>query len=218
MTTKKDLIIAVLATFCLTLTLFGIIPTRSAGTYDPWVDTNEDGKIDGKDIAAAAKAFGTLGDPTKNVNVTNFPSEPQWNTQVKNNNGLHYNMSWNNYGGATLISGEERLFYCGGYSRVCIFVNVLNITHYNDLDFTYLNLLSVAWHFGQTSDSIGSFSYVRESFAVQGVPQHWSHSWSVGSSPLEVRGPYVEPHVFIENSTVQSGWALIDFAVYLRNE
>jgi len=83
MVTKKDLIVVVLATFCLTLTLFGIIPTRSAGTYDPWVDTNEDGKIDGKDIAAAAKAFGTLGDPTKNVNVTNWPADAQGNFKEK---------------------------------------------------------------------------------------------------------------------------------------
>jgi hypothetical protein len=73
---RKDLIIAILATFCLTTTLFLIIPTRSQtiGNYDPWLDTNADGKIDGKDLGAAAYAFGSGGDPTKDVNVTNWPS------------------------------------------------------------------------------------------------------------------------------------------------
>ena len=72
MVTKKDLIIAVLATFCLTATLFMIIPTRSQ-EYDPWLDTNDDGIIDIEEIYKAALAYGTMGDPTKNVNVTNWP-------------------------------------------------------------------------------------------------------------------------------------------------
>jgi len=110
MTTKKDLIVVMLATFCLTLTLFGIIPTRSAGTYDPWIDTNEDGRIDGKDIGAAAKAFGTLGDPTKNVNVTNWPSLwPSGNVNVTN---------WPEDRPLTVKKGIEKItiidFYGGG--------------------------------------------------------------------------------------------------------
>jgi len=47
MVTKKDLIIAIVGTFCLTSTLFTMmIPTRSQtsnGTYDPWYDLNDDG-------------------------------------------------------------------------------------------------------------------------------------------------------------------------------
>jgi hypothetical protein len=77
MTTKKDLVIVILATFCLTLTLFTILPTHSSSStatleYDPWLDVNDDGKMDGKDIALTALVFGTAGDPTKNVNVTNW--------------------------------------------------------------------------------------------------------------------------------------------------
>lgn len=73
---KRDLIVAVLSSFCLASTLFMIMPTISSpviGEYDPWLDINDDGKIDIKDIAASARAFGTLGDPTKNVTVTNWP-------------------------------------------------------------------------------------------------------------------------------------------------
>ncbi len=43
------------------------------GYYDPWLDYNDDGDIDMKDVAATAKAFGSFGDPTKNVNVINGP-------------------------------------------------------------------------------------------------------------------------------------------------
>ena len=65
MTVKRDLIIAVLAIFCLTATLFMILPIQSSpgNGYDPWLDTNDDGKIDILDIAATAKAYGTTGTP-----------------------------------------------------------------------------------------------------------------------------------------------------------
>jgi len=75
--TKKDLIIAILLTFCLTATLFMILPTESspAGEYDPWLDYNDDGVINIQDLFAMGKAFGTSGDPTKNVNVTNWETD-----------------------------------------------------------------------------------------------------------------------------------------------
>lgn len=74
---RKDLILAVICTFCLTVTLFTIIPIRSQTTpeYDPWKDINDDGYIGIDDIVSVAESFGALGDPTKNVNVTNWPDE-----------------------------------------------------------------------------------------------------------------------------------------------
>jgi len=64
-TVKRDLIIAVLAIFCLTATLFMILPIQSSpgNGYDPWLDNNDDGKINILDIAATAKAYGTTGTP-----------------------------------------------------------------------------------------------------------------------------------------------------------
>jgi hypothetical protein len=67
---KRNVIIAVLATFCLTATLFMV--SSSLG-YDPWADINEDGQIEMKDIAYSARLYGSSGDPTKNVTVTNWP-------------------------------------------------------------------------------------------------------------------------------------------------
>jgi len=97
--TKKDLVIAVLSTFCLTATLFIIIPTRSSpaiGEYDPWIDYDENRKIDWKDLLGLARTYGSLGNPTKNVNVTNWPSqqvEPLWKIEIYDNAGHHYNIS-----------------------------------------------------------------------------------------------------------------------------
>ena len=77
---KKHVLVAVLATFCMTFVLFGISPTRSANNpYDPWLDTNGDGRIDMRDIGAECTSFGETGDPSKNVNVTNFPLDEQGN-------------------------------------------------------------------------------------------------------------------------------------------
>jgi hypothetical protein len=72
---RKVVLIAILATFCLTATLFIVLPTRSSPSvveYDPWADINDDGTINMYDIAYTAQRYGTSGDPTKNVNVTNW--------------------------------------------------------------------------------------------------------------------------------------------------
>lgn len=85
MITKKDLIIAVLATFCLTATLFMIVPTTSSPDvreYDPWCDFDDDGDIDIRDVANVAVKFGAYGEPTKNVNVTNFPLDEKGDLRV----------------------------------------------------------------------------------------------------------------------------------------
>jgi hypothetical protein len=74
---KKDIVIAILATFCLTSALFMIIPSKSSpsvGEYDPWIDINGDGIIDGGDLGILGGSWYTSGDPTKNVNVTNWPT------------------------------------------------------------------------------------------------------------------------------------------------
>jgi len=63
MTAKKDLIIAVLATFCLTATLFVVIPIGGLPVYDPWKDLNDDGVIDGQDFQMVKGSIPSLGEP-----------------------------------------------------------------------------------------------------------------------------------------------------------
>jgi hypothetical protein len=64
---KKDLIIAILGTFCLTSALFMVLPTRSSTTngpkYDPWLDFDDDGYIGLSDLVSLAKVYGTTGTP-----------------------------------------------------------------------------------------------------------------------------------------------------------
>jgi hypothetical protein len=80
MVSKKELVIAVLATFCLTVTIFMIMPIKSANNaYDPLLDYNHDGKIGLSDLVALATSYGTAGDPTITVEVTNTGTNwPVW--------------------------------------------------------------------------------------------------------------------------------------------
>lgn len=119
---KKDLIIAILATFCLTATVFLIIPASSQtlGQYDPLYDVNHDGKINILDIAYLAKAFGTAGDPTVPVTVTNWPSQLLSN-YVYDSGPLTLEPYPNN------DSWTYRDLPIAGYRQVSVFVSFDNI-------------------------------------------------------------------------------------------
>lgn len=64
--TRKDLIISVLIALCLTVVVFPYVTksqTAEIGEYDPWIDYNDDGKIDHKDLLQLAAVYGTSGTP-----------------------------------------------------------------------------------------------------------------------------------------------------------
>jgi hypothetical protein len=73
---RKEVMI-VLITFCLTATLFSIIPVGSLGVreYNPWYDINDDGKIDLKDYYGVGLKYATTGDSTKNVTIAGRASK-----------------------------------------------------------------------------------------------------------------------------------------------
>ncbi len=79
---KKQFAVAILFATVLLTVSFIPISSQQIGTYDPWADINGDGKIDIWDLAYSAKAYGTTGDPTKNVTVTNFPLDKEGNLKV----------------------------------------------------------------------------------------------------------------------------------------
>jgi len=69
---KKDLMVAILATFCLTAILLTAIPIRSAptpGEYDPWIDTNDDGILNYEDLFNLASRYGTFGAPINKTDL-----------------------------------------------------------------------------------------------------------------------------------------------------
>jgi hypothetical protein len=93
---RKDVIFAILTTFCLCALMFSVIPIKSAGLpYDPWTDINEDGTINMKDIGNVAAQFGTTGDPTKNVTVTNWPrNKLAYNASLSLENSIDFYSDW----------------------------------------------------------------------------------------------------------------------------
>jgi hypothetical protein len=61
---RRNTIIAIMITFCFTVSMLMIIPIRSANQpYDPWLDYNSDGKIGLSDLVLLANSYGTTGDP-----------------------------------------------------------------------------------------------------------------------------------------------------------
>jgi hypothetical protein len=67
---RKEVLIVIVA-FCLTATLFSIIPVGSQGVreYDPWYDINDDGKIDLKDYYGVGLKYGTEGTPINKTDL-----------------------------------------------------------------------------------------------------------------------------------------------------
>jgi hypothetical protein len=117
MTSKRDLTIAVLITFCLTATLFTIVPTKSGegSSYDSWKDLNDDGVIDSTDLGMLGTSWATTGAPTKNVIMNH--NAYQWSTFIENlaPNAFYYFYN-------TTIGFAEMTFYV--YTTQHITVNV----------------------------------------------------------------------------------------------
>jgi hypothetical protein len=72
-------VIAVLTVACLMTVLLTVAPIRSgipgSGEYDPWLDWNDDGDIDIKDVSRVAKAFGTNG---QNISKAGIEYDSGW--------------------------------------------------------------------------------------------------------------------------------------------
>jgi hypothetical protein len=223
MATRKDLIIAVLATFCLTTTLFMIIPTRSSpttsqlGVYDPWVDIDGDGQITIYDVVGVTKSYGATGDPTKNVNVTNFPQE--YEVQVLRN----YNFSWDGYG--MYFGWTVGAISVGKYSRMSVMLvptEWINATFNLDVDLTF-----VTWAMGD-SGPYGTGAMMSDN------QQNTYYSISIGFDPYPpLYIPYMQTNKFTVIETkapsvilsfdygtfdVEHGWVMFDIYVYLRRE
>jgi hypothetical protein len=91
---RRDVLIAVLATFCLTSSLFAVKPSGSQTErqYDPWADVNDDGIINMKDTVYTILLFNTKGDPTKPIIVNGYYAE-EWNKTYSLNQGKS-NVTW----------------------------------------------------------------------------------------------------------------------------
>jgi hypothetical protein len=84
---KNFLLAIFLSSMILALAFCLNVGSQTTVQYDPWADINDDGKIDIKDIAYSSMRFGTLGDPIKNVSVTNWPIATNYLTVTLNVSG-----------------------------------------------------------------------------------------------------------------------------------
>ena len=80
---KKHILFSTLVSIALLTMLY----TPLSGSYDPWVDFDEDGSVEYDDLVSLAGSYGSSGPPTKNVNVTNFPLDEEGNLRVAQSNG-----------------------------------------------------------------------------------------------------------------------------------
>jgi len=129
----KNYLVAIMLTALMLALMF--IPMSGSQTtvqYDPWADINDDGKIDIKDIAYSSRLFGTLGDPTKNVNVTNWMS-PKPKTVLY----FTWELRWKDGSLECYCPGSVPDLYVGDYTRITILLKIDNLfLEYGDALFT----------------------------------------------------------------------------------
>lgn len=83
---RKHFVIATLISVALLTVVFIPLSNQQEDRYDPWIDYNDDGTVNADDLYTFGQAYGSSGNPTKNVNVTNFPLDEQGNLRVNINN------------------------------------------------------------------------------------------------------------------------------------
>ncbi len=221
MVNKKDLVIVALATFCLTATLFMIRSTQSnpsIGGYDSWTDLNGDGTVDIYDAITLANAYGTSGDSTRNVNVTNWPS------QVSDFQILHWQLNITAHPGFIGISEKYLDGYCGGHAKLSVFM--IDGGSFSQGNYTFTLIFEgVFWQVnvngvnGMTGVSdepvyLDLVSYVNMSSLGTG-------SVSGGDTPppfiTDIKGPNFRLW-FSATSTQPESWGVFDIYAYLRND
>jgi hypothetical protein len=99
MSVKNNVIVA-LVTFCLTATLFSIVPTWSTQVYDPWADVSgptlgvPDGRINMRDIAYEVSLFGTSGTPIDRTHARFLEYDSGW-MDITDQCGQYFNVTHN---------------------------------------------------------------------------------------------------------------------------
>ena len=101
---RKDVLIAVLATFCIASALFAVNLSGSQASrqYDPWMDLNDDGIIDYMDIVNICRLFGTNGDPTKPVIINHNWREGNYTFNLEPNQCLNISIDTSGFKTITL--------------------------------------------------------------------------------------------------------------------
>jgi len=84
---------------------------QQTGRYNPWLDYNEDGKIDIQDLSSLSHAYSSSGDPTKNVTIAGHVTKLH---QLAVSVSLPPSTSW-----------DSGLIWIDGYSKITVLISVL---------------------------------------------------------------------------------------------
>ncbi len=213
MVKKKDLVIVALATFCLTATLFMIRSTQSnpsIGEYDSWTDLNGDGTVDIYDAITLANAYGTSGDPTRNVTVTNWPPDVSYKLIT-----LTLNCSWTQYvnpelgwSGSAFTSPID----VRGFSRIYLYTTPTGPVDATSGNYSVTHQMTIVWNVGGSNDDYNMANITIQ--AENGDTFYYNRNMNYFR---EVRGPSIQVWIW-SNSTNLPGWMLYTLNMYLRNE
>jgi hypothetical protein len=213
MNMKNYLIAVVLSAIILALMFIPMSGSQFTKQYDPWLDYDDDGKIGPADLALLLHSYGTTGDPTKNVNVTNWPIDELGNLKVKPTSELvkvwdGFYMSWT--GGTTSVITTVRI-NVEGYSVMYVWMRVSNIS-LNQQGTTNVQVTYLGW-----LPDVSQYRYV--GWEGAGLPKLTlggvDTDWAFGK--YEIKAQYVYFNIQIA-SQQYSGSAYFYIYVYLRNE
>jgi hypothetical protein len=211
MKVNKNMIIAVTITFCFIATLLMVIPIRSqsSGQYDPWFDINDDGRINMDEIVASTTAFGATGDPTKNVNVTNWiPPEPtiEWCGD--------YSIQWNSSGVQGGPVGNVPLLNVKNYEKMTVILNFSSV--HVQAGYCYI-FVSAHWSVSPTFNEAYSERLASTLYQLQ--PQ--ASALAISTDWYPVKEPYVWVSAWAQANTdfpsSIGGNATFSVYVYLSN-
>jgi hypothetical protein len=183
-----------------------LVGLTASATYDPWCDLDEDGKVSIFDVVQIAASYGTTGDPSKNVTVTNWPSPaPYYEAQVQ-----YLNVSWVNYDAHDLL-----VVTCGGFSQLYLYATV-DVVMSGTYSFN-VSVYAIQWNPGGLPSyyeyRAGDFLWVTGDVTGGSV---FAPVQLVGE-PITVKSALCILYFYTE-ADVPSGWINLCITPYLRNE
>ena len=148
---RKYVLTATMISVVLLTVAFIPLSGQQSGSYDPWIDYNEDGTVDVNDLSTLGQAYASSGDPAKNVTVTNWPVSPPttvWFSYSLTPNDWIYSALYNASG-----FGHLHVLTCGENLSVTetltvkIFSPLWNPSHtaYNSVEVYQVDLTSLSY-------------------------------------------------------------------------
>jgi len=150
---KQFAVAMLLAIALLTVAFIPLAHQQGGGSYDPWLDYNEDGKIDVNELSPLGQAYGTSGDPTKNVTIVGHATKV---IRVVTSVGVPASGSW--------VSDFVSI---DGYSKVTVLIYMTT-----NQNVYYLRATDNDGTYRWTADTVNNFNgYVVKTYDVmnQGI-------------------------------------------------